>query len=300
MIVVRLKGGFGNQLFQYATGRRLAIRHDTELKLDARFLADLSTGEPRSEFILDGFKIKATLASPEEVEILRDPVVDSYPGFGFDKQLPAAANKPSHILERQFNFQPDILRARDNCLLEGYWTSAKYFADIRELLRFEFTPRSLCKRSMELISQMENLESIAVHVDGGDKSQNTTMGLLPTYYQDALAFIRSRKPESHLFIFSDDPEWYRENLGSCEVATVINTAGQTAHEYVYMMSRCKHFVLSNSTLSWWAAWLADDEKIVIAPRPFSPARSLDESDVYPPQWITIPSVAQEAEALKPL
>jgi hypothetical protein len=292
MIIVKLMGGLGNQMFQYAFGRHLQERHHTTLKFDTSEF-ELTTGGlgfvPR-KYDLDIFGIEVEVASAHEVSGFRDrvgsPVVDKL----LNRIL---GRKKSYIFELPvFNFVEERYNAPDNTYFEGYWQSQKYFADVEEIIRQEFTFRDpLQPNSVELLAQIEASNSVCVNVRRGDFVTNERHGWYGTdYFARGEAIIAERTSDHCFYVFSDDIEWCVENLRFERPTTFVSHdyAGRKFQDYLRLMAACRHFIIPNSSFAWWAVWLNEDsEKIVVAPERWTNVSTLDTRDLYQPGWIVI-------------
>lgn len=281
MIVARITGGLGNQMFQYAAGRALAQRHQTQLLLDIR---DFETQSLR-EFALHRLSIQAEVASEHHL-----------------RQWPTWSRKPAALLQRigvstnrykqpSFAFDPGWHVLSDNLLIEGYFQSEQYFSDIKSILKKEFLP--LCKpteNNHDFESALTSAESVMIHIRRGDYIINSkafkTHGLCSiSYYESAIKQIRTKLMQPQFFIFSDDLDWARKYLSLGNEGNYIEGNTKAPEIDLYLMSRCKHFIIANSSFSWWGAWLGFYEKsICIAPRPWFDKVSFDERDLIPADW----------------
>jgi len=281
MIIVQLQGGLGNQLFQYAAARRLASTLGVPLKLDLGFYATQSL----RAYELGHFCIEAGIASPWEAARWRGP-----------RMLTRIARPlglvPRLVVERSFGFDPAILQLPDGRYLEGYWQSHRYFADVAPMIRREFavrTPPSEADRT--LLDRMTRTDAVCVHVRRGDYVSNPTTrqyhGLCsPDYYRRAVGKLAARLRAPELFVFSDDMPWVKQHLEFGLPTTHVehHGPGDAALE-LRLMAGCRHFVLANSSLSWWAAWLSSpDDAIVYAPRQWVADPAIDTTDLTPPAW----------------
>jgi len=274
-VVVRLKGGLGNQLFCYAAARRLAWTNGAELVLD------VVTGFKydhiyRRTYALGSFSIPARLATPAEQ---MEP-------FGRLRRLIArklSERKPleqrRYIQQAGVDFDPGIVSL---CLQEGttyfdaFGQSERYFADIRELLLQDFTMSAPIDQSnLEMAKKIEASPSVAMHVrwfDDGDAAHSSNMSL--AYYGQAISQLIAKIGDAHFFIFSDRPEQTAALLAPLIQGlpyTVVrqNAERGNAEGDFWLMRRCQHFIIGNSTFAWWAAWMGEhshDGTHVIAPK----------------------------------
>ena len=203
--------------------------------------------------------------------------------------------KKTHIIERSFDFDHLFFNTKPPALLEGYWQSYKYFngydTQIRSELMFRNPATGKNLETAELIAQ-EN--SVSIHIRRGDyvtnQSSNKVHGALGIgYYKNAIRRICDEVDSPHFFVFSDDLAWARNNLGlSIAVTFVANNTGESSFEDMRLMSLCKHFIIANSTFSWWGAWLNKNSgKIVIYPRNWFNDPGINTQDLTPETWVAI-------------
>jgi hypothetical protein len=292
MIIVRLEGGLGNQMFQYAAGRALAARHGVQLKLD---LASLLDRTPRStpytfrNYDLDVFTLHAEFATPADVSVFncfyKPGSVLSYASRAWKRIFGSRGAEQGYQYNAQFDsFGPDTY-------LSGNWQSPKYFSRIESEIRADFTFLPMAPNIQTLADEIAQPGSVCLHVRRGDyvgNSSHETVGL--DYYTKAVALLAEKTQVRALYVFSDDIAWCREHLMLGYPTTYVGDEyqGFKASGNTYLMSRCSHFVIPNSTFSWWAAWLSPNpQKIVIAPKAWFPDASIDTSDLIPQDWIRI-------------
>jgi len=296
MTVVKLMGGLGNQMFQYAAARRLAARHKTVLKLDLSFLEGDQSGITPRKFELGRLNICAERASRPEVERLLGQ------GGGLlataaTRMLRLAGLKEriSFYREKQFNFDPAVLALPDPCYLEGYWQSEKYFADIRDLLLEEFSLRDpLSGANLQLAETIQESDAISLHVRRGDYVSDPGAAAFhgtcsPDYYREAAARLASGLAAPRFFLFTDDPAWVKQHLKLPFPTTLVEHNGpDQGHEDLRLMSLCKRHVVANSSLSWWGAWLSvSPGKMVTAPVRWFNDPAVNTCDLLPSGWLTL-------------
>ncbi|MHB8261610.1 MAG: alpha-1,2-fucosyltransferase [Bacteroidia bacterium] len=299
MIISQLNGGLGNQLFQYAIAKKLALKLNTELVLD------LSVFETQTlrKYSLAPFNFNQRFITKSE-RILFGLVQAK----GIEKLYYKVSRKilqPIVIHEKQFNFDEDVFKnAKRNTYLTGYWQTEKYFFDIRKELLADFTiNKQLENKNLEFAKRIEAVNSVSLHIRRGDYVSNTDIkdfhgacGL--DYYTKAVEFISKHIKNPLLFIFSDDMPWVKENLiTTLDTYYIDNNNADTNYEDLRLMSMCKHNIIANSSFSWWGAWLnSNADKIVIAPsRWFNPEsrwykqNKINTVDIIPENWIKIHS-----------
>ena len=292
MIVTRLMGGLGNQMFQYAAGRSLALRLGTELLIDRTWLeSERQMFETPRRYELDVLRLRARFASPELVSALERR--GNNPLNRLRKKIGIAA--PAVVLrETSHAFDPSFRTVSRNVLLVGYWQSEKYFAACADEIRSEFGLRdSPSDRNRELIEQMRATSSLSLHVRRGDyvssETTNRFHGVMPiAYYRDAVRAVTERAGPVEIFVFSDDIDWCKRELeisGHRLHYVDHNTRGS---EDMRLMSSCRHHILANSSFSWWGAWLNPDPgKLVVAPVRWFQEPSVDTSDLLPGGWLRL-------------
>ena len=293
MIIVKLTGGLGNQMFQYAAGRRLAHIHATQLKFDLSWLGTERPNITTRNYMLAPFSIKGESASTLEQATVADP--EYSPLMRFLTRL-TPFRRQSHIREKCFRFDPSILTLSDNVYLDGYWQSERYFADAADHIRSDFTIRTAPDgRNGEVAAAINECAAVSVHIRRGDYVTDAKTaafhGICPIeYYHEAVKAIAKRVAKPHFFVFSDDPTWVREQISIPHPLTIVDHNGpDLAHEDLRLMSLCRHQIIANSSFSWWGAWLNPrPDKIVIAPSRWFNDPAVETSDLIPASWLRLP------------
>jgi len=289
MIIVKLIGGLGNQLFQYALGRHLAEKNHLELKLDIAGFREYKL----HAYGLGHFNIAENFATDEE--IARFQKYRRRPGkkwFLYNKLI---ADEHKYVQEKQFHFDSRILEIGGEAYLDGYWQTEKYFKDIEHIIRKEVIVKTpLQGENAEVAEEIVATTSVAMHIRRGDYVTNRetneyhgTCGL--DYYRKAIEIISKKVNNPHFFIFSDDHKWAKDNIVLEYPATYVehNNADKN-YEDLRLMNLCKHQIIANSSFSWWGAWLnPNKEKIVIAPKRWFQTPKMDTRDLLPDSWIRI-------------
>lgn len=299
MVISRLIGGLGNQMFQYACGRALAEHHRVPLKVDLRGFRKyklhqcllnqfLITGETTRFFELPNFAITSQAASdqkwPRSVRL----------GPWFLNWFPSRLWRQGYrvVSERSLRYDPTVQDQGPNIYLDGYWQSEKYFIDIREVLLREFQLRQApATDNQRLAQKMSSVHSVALHVRRADYVANPLYATCtPSYYQRAVAAIAERQPNIHIFVFSDDPAWVKQNIQfAFPTEYVTNNVGRANYLDLWLMTHCQYSVIANSSFSWWGAWLKTrTDGFVIAPQTWYTDPSKDTSDLLPPSWVKLP------------
>lgn len=288
MVISRIMGGLGNQLFEYAAGRRLALANNDQLKLD---VSDYKIS-PRP-YRLDRFSIVEDIALPTEVQRLT--------GMKDQSSIPARVRRrlmrylPTRrtavIGERSTGFHSEVLSATGDAYLDGYWQSELYFKDIEHIIRGEFRLKDPPDAVNQAVgAAISECGSVSLHVRRGDYVSNPLYnqvhGACPLeYYEAAVELIAKEVSNPHFFVFSDDLEWTKRNLILGYPAAYPHNGEENDYEDLRLMSLCKHHIIANSSFSWWGAWLcANPDKIVVAPAKWFNDPRKDSSNIVPSSW----------------
>jgi hypothetical protein len=284
MIITKLQGGLGNQLFQYAAGRSLALRHNQELYLDLGDYGKIQDGLTIRQYRLNDFPILAKIASEEQ--ILKLTSTGTLIEKIFNKIAPRYLKRAYTHLD--FNFDSNFFKLKKNTYIYGYWQSYLYFNKYEKVIQQELTLNSeLSIENQEIFNKLKNTESVSIHVRRGDyitnKEAAKLLGSLNTEYYDlAVSFIHENIKNPHFFIFSDDPEWVRLNM-LIDRSVIVDTKSELLD--LFFMSNCHHNIIANSSFSWWGAWLNQHtNKIVIAPKNWFRDAKINTDDLIPKEW----------------
>lgn len=290
MIVVKLMGGLGNQLFQFAHGRALASKYKTDLILDLDFLLNRN---PRENFIFREFDLN--IFNLHSYKIFDEKLKNKF----YKTNL--FNSKPINFIENGFHFQNiETNSKRPKIYLDGYWQSHKYFQGIENELKNELQFLfPLTKVQQELKDKIKNTISVCVNFRRTDfvtnPSATNTHGVTSIdYYLEAIEVLSEKlKVEIQLFVFSDDIQWCETNFKPNYKVHFIEHElykGERFASYLELMSNCKHFIIPNSTFGWWAAWLSrNSDKIIITPEKWFLDDILQSQtkDLRPENWLTI-------------
>ncbi|MEZ4701062.1 MAG: alpha-1,2-fucosyltransferase [Rhodothermales bacterium] len=296
MILIRLMGGLGNQLFQYATARALAVKNDASLKVDLTLLKNRDGNEHTvyRDFELDAFDVRVAFASEEEIDYFNPT-----PGNLAERVVNKAKRLllPSRVyIQNGTDYDERVSTLAAPVCLIGSLQSERYFKSIEPLLRSELVFRTrLHENAKPVAQQIAHSEAVAVHVRRGDYVTNPIYTELlgtkgPDYYRQAFDRMESMVENPHYFIFSDDIPWCVDHIRPEKPTTYVGapfTGGDPVQDLM-LMTRCKHFIIPNSTFSWWGAWLGSHpDKKVMAPKKWSNNGEADSADRLPPEWMLI-------------
>lgn len=292
MIVVKIQGGLGNQMFQYAIGQILAEKTSSHLLLDTSFFDDQikKPGFTPRQFELDVFNLHYTRASKEII----DSFISANSPKRWQKLLGFSYKKSFREIASKFEYQ--VLSLKPPLYLDGYFQSEKYFAGMEFLVRQTFSfPRLDDAEYANIINEMQSNQSVAVHFRRGDyvsdaltESFHGTCSL--QYYKQAFNYIKGKSDTPHFYIFSDDIAWVEQQISDWDFNTTFikGNAGSSSWIDMMLMSKCKHHIIANSSFSWWGAWLSGNgDSIKIAPQNwFNPEKAkFDINDIVPSSWI---------------
>jgi hypothetical protein len=292
-VIARIFGGLGNQLFCYASARRLALVNNAELVLDnvSGFLYDHSF---QRNYQLDHFNIPCRkVTSAEQLFPLHR--VRRYLKRRWSQRLPFA--KREYIMQDGFDFEDNLLKLNltKSIFLEGYWQSEDYFKDIANSLREDLqieVPKECV--NLEMAEKMLGCISVAVHVRFFDSPNQFSVNNTPDdYYLRAIEKMESCTNQAHYFIFSDnlDAARIRIPLDDTRITLVGQNQGdELAYADLWLMTKCKHFIIANSTFSWWGAWLGEEStSLIISPDPdrFEQGNSWRAKGLIPSRWVKV-------------
>jgi Glycosyl transferase family 11 len=289
-ILVQLLGGLGNQMFQYAAARAVSVRCNAPLILDGSWLSS----ETQRHFALWPFRIKAEIIESTRFRSQLNLVCWRFAQrlnrrFGTHK-LGAPVYR-----EKSFRYDSGARSLEAPVYMYGYFQSEKYFAHCRDIIFEDFQisdqPRA---EAQALLDRIQGSDAICLHIRRGDYSSDPTVnafhGLCSLdYYRCGVQEVANNLTRPECFAFSDDPVWVRENLKLNVPTTIVDIHGpDEAHEDLRLMAACHSYVIANSSLSWWGAWLGRRAgKRVVAPRRWFQARRHDELDLIPDDWVRL-------------
>lgn len=297
MVIVQLSGGIGNQMFQYALGKHLAVKNKSELKLDMTSFAK----DQLRDYALNVFKTTQTFCSQEEANGLRFGLTNPILAAITEKINRASRKFIGHSLiktvslveELAYSFNPKVLEAKNDIYLQGYWQSEKYFKDIREILIQEFSIKTTEEKNTPLLNQILGCESVSLHVRRGDyvsnkKTSQTHSCCSIEYYLNSIKYIKSKIKKPVFFIFSDDPGWVEKNLRLENSFIIRGNEKEKSSEDIRLMSSCRHNIIANSSFSWWGAWLNQTpDKIIVAPQKWFNIAKFESVDRIPSSWVKL-------------
>lgn len=297
MIIVKITGGLGNQLFQYAFARSVSLHLKTEFKLD---INPFTTYYKIRKYSLNHFNTKQQFAKDLDffgfVWLIKQNKLFNI----FYKYLRLKSKlMPFYYPQRIFHFDPRVF-SKNRTYFDGFWVTEKYFKNIESILREELTlVNPFSKENQTILEEIKKTNAVSIHVrryiKNADKKFGATSELHGTcsvdYYKKAIKHIKQYENDPHFFVFSDNYEWAVNNFKHLPYKmTFLNNTDEKDYEDLILMASCKHNIIANSTFSWWGAWLNPNKnKIVIAPSKWfnNVKENVDTEDVIPESWIKI-------------
>lgn len=276
--LVERMGGLGNQMFQYA------------------FLLGMKSSCPESDF-----RLFAPVTLPDEPNSTNDleQVFDIPVDHLVDDELAQQVRNTSASCTRLVREQADSVWQEVNAdwpllsIYQGYWQTDLYFKDIASIIRniFRFDTERLNQKSRDMVDRICSCMSVSIHIRRGDYLSERNLDIYgnictPDYYRESIRLLRKRLPKEsfHYFVFSDDPEWVKENMPLENAVIVDWNRRSDSWQDMYLMSVCHHHIIANSSFSWWGTWLNPrEDKIVIAPYRWYNDRVAP--DILPEGWI---------------
>lgn len=296
MIIVQLKGGMGNQMFQYAFGRYLSLKNNSTLVLDTSFLQSklpIKKLATQMRYELHVFNIRAEVRTG-----FFTSTIFSYPFAKGEYLLRKTIYTLNYkiVNEKDFSFHQDFLAATDNSYLTGNFQSEQYFKEVEKEIRNDFTFKpEMDASNLDWQEKIERCNAVSLHIRRGDylsisKNAQKFAAVPLSYYQEAVQMIITKIPDVEFFIFSDDMAWVKEHLKISAPVHFVNNnqSKKSAYMDMRLMSLCKHNIIANSTFSWWGGWLnSHPEKMVIAPSKWFEDSTINSKDIYPSEWIKL-------------
>lgn len=295
VIIANIIGGLGNQMFQYACVRALAVELELPLKVTQdMFGVYTSHYGPELERV---FSLTLDVAQPAELQkmigVLRvSPAIRR----AFVSKVLAPLRGRHFIVEPHYRYWSGLRdRARAGGYLQGYWQSERYFIKHATTIRNDFTFRQPpTGHNAVLASVILDTAAVSVHIRRGDYVNNAkTLSLHgvcpPDYYFNAIESLRKRVPGARFFAFSDDLRWVADVLlpRYPDLILVDKNKGENSYNDIRLMALCQHHIIANSSFSWWGAWLnPSPKKIVIAPRQWF-LNGTNDTDLIPSSWIRL-------------
>lgn len=296
MIISKIEYGLGNQLFQYALGRRIAEEKKETLFLDLSWYEkfDDKNGLTKREFLLNNFNTN--------FQKYNSSTAYRFEKKGVFKKILLKIRKINHRLYlktglfeswafRQSGLNPinEAIKTKKDIYLKGEWLTEALISPIQNILQKELTLKTKPNKTNKLLlDQINNSNSVLVHIRRGDyvaKRMHDLGGICTEkYFNEAIALIEDKINAPHFYVFSDDINWARNAFGETKF-TYISGNENTPEEDLRLMMSCKHAIISNSTFSWWGAWLIkNSDKVVICPSIWNKQKKHLIDNLIPNNW----------------
>jgi len=296
-VVVKLKGGMGNQMFQYAFGKALAHTAaekgvTIDLSFDILGYTDPNTKDTRRPYMLDLLNTEATIADDSLALTARNPYGIASKVLRRSKEVLGMANTVA--------YKPELLEPPYQPYYEGYWQSEQYFLPIAEQLRQEFTLKQPLgdaeKAAHELVIADDNAVSIFYRRTDYVGHSKFDIGE-QAYQKRAIEKIAELVPNFKLYVMSDDINWVKENADLPANSVFVSSKAIPPEKEMMIAAACRHHIIPNSTFAWWGAWLNNNpEQIVITPSEWARNDNGRHKDVVPDRWLR---VSQKKDASTP-
>ncbi len=283
MIIIKLQGGLGNQLFQYAFAKALSKQLNVDFALDDSFYSQNITNYSQNGIRtnqLSIFDINYSVSNKKNQD-----------WNWLLKTLSRSVGLKSYIAEPRFEFTDIAVQVKGDVFLDGYWQSERYFSMIQSAIKHDFSTfkEPISQAALPILAQIKTTNSVCIHVRRSDYLTNPRYVVLGLdYYQKAIEWLFDLFTDLHFFVFSDDINWCKANFeGTANFQFVSDNQRFTLRDEFEMMQNCQHHITANSTLSWWAAWLNNNHaKVVICPQKWFFGRTSTE-DLLPKTWIQL-------------
>lgn len=289
MITVRLQGGLGNQLFQYAFARSIATNRRLTFSLDTSLLSKSRAEITLRYFELSFFNYQGKIEKKRSLSLLKF--------ISRNKWIASLFRLPYYYKEIPDTYDENFLNLPPDTVYEGYWQCYKYFQNISKILMDDLDKRiplsSASELSLKKIISSHN--SVAIHIRRGDYLTNPAAikfhgALSMDYYSESISRVLNYLDKTHFFVFSDDPEWCKKNIKfkSNEVTFISHNTGANSWQDLILMSYCNHHIIANSSFSWWGAWMADQrhgvKRTIFAPKRWFYGADTNSVDRFPQHW----------------
>ena len=270
ILICRISGGLGNQLFQYAFAKEFILKTGARLLLDTR---SFTPGNKRN-LELFHFPIQADVLTNEHLDSLPNEIscLNQTHGFWFYDKI--------SINDTDFPLYA-----------HGMWQSWKYFISAEQILRSEFCfqTKKISNKAIGLGDVLSKTPSVGIHIRRTDYANHSQLCILPnSYYYNAVNFFKQKNTEYVFYVFLDDPDWVESSFNIPSSFQIVRD--NTGFEDLYLMSQCQNNIIANSTFSWWGAWLNNNSnKMIVVPKYWTSGKGIDitKTDLIPCDWICL-------------
>lgn len=288
MIIVKLYGGLGNQMFQYAAAKSVAVRLSTTIFYDDEYFVSPEKFGSCWTYQLNLLNTQVEVHSSfysKKIIFLKHRMYRKLNSMNFKFK--------NYFFEKPDQFDAGIEKTINNTWLDGYFQSEKYFKHIRQEILNDFSPRQrLDSKNQDIVKNMNIENSVSLHVRRGDYVSNSAAALVhatnhQNYYIQSVSHIENTIVDPVFYIFSDDIIWAQQNIKTkSKMIFIDHNLNAESYKDLFLMSQCKHNIIANSSFSWWGAWLnQNSSKIVIAPKRWYVDATKSTQDIYPEDWL---------------
>lgn len=293
MILIKLQGGLGNQMFQYAFANILAKKNKSKIIIEDSIysLTEKKEGYTPRNFELSIFNNEYVFAQKTDILLFEKL------SFIDKVKRKFNLNYPKKFNENTFEYSRKAISLKSPVFAKGYFQSFKYYIGFEQYIKslFVFPIDKLSSKNIDLIPILKKQNTVAIHIRRGDYVTDSLTNQFHgtcnlDYYIKAITLIISQIENPTFVFFSDDSEWVKANFGNFTFDKIFidDNKGLDSWRDMYLMSICSHNIIANSSFSWWGAWLNNNpKKKVIAPKKWFQAKEIDINSIIPSEWITI-------------
>lgn len=287
--IVKIKGGIGNQLFQYAFASELIYKGQM-VYLDTSYYENTPPEDTKRKYILD--QLFETKKLPESEGRYINPA-------GIKRKLFKLLNLSYNIVVQSDDMLPEDINYSKNNYFEGYWQNEKWFINVAGEYKQEINKRIIniiSKETKERIKWLDEqndlgISVVAIHVRGGDYLNEINHSVFGTicdsqYYSKAIQYIKNNVNKCIFIVFTNDRDYTDRVLPAGTDYSFVANSEDDGLQDLYLMSKCNHIIMANSTFSWWGAWLnCNDNLKVICPAKWKASK--DSKEICCRNWIII-------------
>lgn len=283
-----MSGGLGNQMFQYSFGYALSKKANIPIKYDFSFFKNSNVHH--GILLNEIFPLEIDLVKKKEIANIIG--LDRFKILRKLKQFLKITN-PKYVLENSDKDILPITKELNDHYLDGYWQNWNYFIEYKEELNKKFMfNNNTSNHFKELEKAVLNSNSAIIHLRRGDYVNNNNKKLFHqlgrSYFDQGMKLIRRKEDNIKFYVFSDDINFAKSFFNYDDKLVFMNTHNsKNGFRDMHLMSMCKNIIISNSTFSWWAAWLgSDNKKTIVAPKLWFKQKKVSH-EYYLPEWNVI-------------
>lgn len=299
MKIVNLIGGLGNQMFQYAFALTLKEKFpDEEVLIDVSHYNYLFVKKIKSANLHNGYELEKVFPNANLKHATGKQLFSRTwycPNYFFSRVvrrlLPQRKSEYIQPQQDYFDYNVNVYEKPGFSYYEGFWASVHYYIPIKEKLKHVFAHPEPEDHNMRYIQEMESVESVGIHVRRGDYLMSPEFrGLCEVeYYNKAIKEILKDGRQHVFYIFSNDIQWCKEKItplldGHKNIFVTENKGANSCWD-MHLMRHCKELIIANSSFSWWAAFLKNQDGRVVAPKTWMNRAA--RFDIWEEDWILV-------------